>query len=123
MLRDLNVSIRNLRDMHSRYHMLIKSRNMNGWNVHRRDVHRGDVHGRNMDGRNVELRNCNILVHREHSINMANWSSNEALCIVCKLPLLTVVVAASSNDQNNCNRYNSFHIFSLIIFDNIALIL
>ena len=99
MLRDI-VSKRNLRDMHRRgHHMLFNRRNMNG-----RNVHGGNVH-------------WNSLMHREDCFNMASWSCNETFCIVSELSLLIVVVAASTYNQNDSNRYNGFHIFSKFIID------
>ena len=104
MLRDI-VSKRNLRDMHRRgHHMLFNRRNMNGRNVHWGNVHGGNVH-------------WNSLMHREDCFNMASWSCNETLCIVSELSLLIVVVAASTYNQNDSNRYNGFHIFSKFIID------
>ena len=104
ILRDI-VSKRNLRDMHRRgHHMLFNRRNMNGRNVHGGNVHGGNVH-------------WNSLMHREDCFNMASWSCNETLCIVSELSLLIVVVAASTYNQNDSNRYNGFHIFSKFIFD------
>ena len=109
ILRDI-VSKRNLRDMHRRgHHMLFNRRNMNG-----RNVHWGNVHGRNVHGGNVHW---NSLMHREDCFNMASWSCNETLCIVSELSLLIVVVAASTYNQNDSNRYNGFHIFGKFIFD------
>ena len=104
ILRDI-VSKRNLRDMHRRgHHMLFNRRNMNGRNMHGRNVHGGNVY-------------WNSLMHREDCFNMASWSCNETLCIVSELSLLIVVVAASTYNQNDSNRYNGFHIFSKFIFD------